>query len=150
MVTAGITTEVSVKNSRLLDNAIKKAYDKYSAKETRAGKKPMSFENWITGDSGKNLRAAFIAVKRIWVENDLLINENNPLTEEQIENESKLLAWLQSQEGKTNDAVQSVVNAVELTIEDITGQVESLPAQGQSIEGNKNNTVLEKGNVISF
>ena len=150
LVTAGITTEVSVKNSSLLDNAIKKAYDKYSAKETRAGKRPMSLEDWITGDGGKNLRAAFIAVKRIWVENDLLINPNNPLTEQEIESESKLLSWLQSQEGKTNDAVQSVVNAVDLTIEDITGQVESLPAQGESIQGNKNNTVLEKGDVISL
>lgn len=150
LVSAGITTEVSVKNSRLLDNAIKKAYDKYSAKETRAGKKPLSLENWIGSDAGKNLRAAFIAVKRIWVEDDLLINPNNPLTEEQIENESKLLAWLQSQEGKTNDEVQAVVNAVELTIEDITGQVESLPGQGEIIEGNKNNTVSEKGDVISL
>ena len=47
LITAGITVEVSVKNSRLLDNAIKKAYDKYSAKETRAGKKPMSFTSCL-------------------------------------------------------------------------------------------------------
>ena len=150
LVTAGVTTEVSVKNSSLLDNAIKKAYDKYSAMETRAGKKPMSLENWITGDGGKNLRATFIAVKRIWVENDLLINPNNPLTEQEIENETKFLPWLQSQEGKTNDLVQAVVNAVGLTIEDITGQVELLPAQGENIEGNENATVVEKGEVISL
>ena len=150
LVSAGITTQVSVKNSVLLDNAVKKAYDKYSAKETRAGKKPMSLEAWIGGDGGKNLRASFIAVKRIWVENDLLINPNNPLTEQEIESESKLLSWLQSQEGKTNDLVESVVNAVGLTIEDITGQVELLPAQGESIEGNKSATVAEKGNVISL
>jgi len=150
LVTAGITTEVSVKNSGLLDNAIKKAYDKYSGQETRAGKKPMSLENWITGDGGKNLRATFIAVKRIWVENDLLINPNNPLTEQEIENEFKFLPWLQSQEGKTNDLVQAVVNAVGLTIEDITGQVELLPEQGENIEGNKNIGVTIKGDVISL
>jgi hypothetical protein len=150
LVTAGITVEVSVKNSRLLDNAIKKAYDKYSAKETRAGKKPMSFENWITSDAGKNLRAAFIAVKRIWVEDDLLVNENNPLTEEQIENESKLLAWLQSIEGKTNPTVADVLNAVELTIEDITGQVELLPVEGANIKGDKDKKVFKRDDVISL
>jgi hypothetical protein len=146
----GITIEVSVKDSVVLDNTMKKAYAKYAAKQTAAGKKPITLDKWINSEDGKNHRAAFIAVKKIWIDNDTLVNPNNPLTEEEIETETKLIPWLQSQEGKTNDLVQNVVNALGLTIDDVTGQTELLPSEGEVVEGNKNVTILKKGNSVSL
>jgi len=146
----GINIEVSVKDSVVLDNTMKKAYAKYAAKQTAAGKKPITLDKWINSEDGKNHRAAFIAVKKIWIDNDTLINPNNPLTEAEIQSESKLIPWLQSQEGKTNDLVQNVVNALGLTIDDVTGQTELLPAEGEAVEGNKNITIVKKGNTVSL
>lgn len=145
-----ITIEVSVKDSVVLDNTMKKAYAKYAAKQTAAGKKPITLDKWINSEDGKNHRAAFIAVKKIWIDNDTLVNPNNPLTEEEIETETKLIPWLQSQEGKTNDLVQNVVNALGLTIDDVTGQTELLPSEGEVVEGNKNVTIIKKGNSVSL
>ena len=144
----GVDIEVSVKDSVVLDNSMQKAYAKYAAKETAIGKKPMPLDKWINSEDGKNLRAAFIAVKKIWIDNDKLVNPNNSLTEEEIQNESKLITWLQSQEGKTNDLVQDVVNALGLTIDDVTGQTELLPNEGESVEGNKNVTIIKRGNSV--
>ena len=146
----GITIEVSVKDSVVLDNTMKKAYARYAAKQTAAGKKPITLDKWINSEDGKNHRAAFIAVKKIWIDNDTLVNPNNPLTEEEIETETKLIPWLQSQEGKTNDLVQNVVNALGLTIDDVTGQTELLPSEGEIVEGNKNVTIIKKGNSVSL
>ena len=146
----GVDIEVSVKDSVVLDNSMQKAYAKYAAKETAIGKKPMPLDKWINSEDGKNLRAAFIAVKKIWIDNDKLVNPNNSLTEEEIQNESKLITWLQSQEGKTNDLVQGVVNALGLTIDDVTGQTELLPNEGESVEGNKNVTIIKRGNSVSL
>lgn len=146
----GITIEVSVKDSVVLDNTMQKAYARYAAKQTTAGKKPITLDKWINSQDGKNLRAAFIAVKKIWIDNDTLVNPNNPLSEEEINAETGLITWLQSQEGKTNDLVQNVVNALGLTIDDITGQTELLPNEGQAVEGNKNVTILKKGNTVSL
>ena len=146
----GINIEVSVKDSVVLDNTMKKAYAKYAAKQTAAGKKPITLDKWINSEDGKNHRAAFIAVKKIWIDNDTLVNPNNPLTEAEIQSESKLIPWLQSQEGKTNDLVQNVVNALGLTIDDVTGQTELLPNEGESVEGNKNITIVKKGNTVSL
>jgi hypothetical protein len=146
----GITIEVSVKDSVVLENTMQKAYARYAAKQTKAGKKPITLDKWINSQDGKNLRAAFIAVKKIWIDNDILVNPNNPLSEEDINAETGLITWLQSQEGKTNDLVQSVVNALGLTIDDITGQIELLPNEGQAVEGNKNVTILKKGNTVSL
>jgi hypothetical protein len=129
---------------------MQKAYAKYAAKQTAAGKKPITLDKWINSEDGKNHRAAFIAVKKIWIDNDTLVNPNSPLTEEQINNETGLIAWLQSQEGKTNDLVQNVVNALGLTIDDITGQIELLPNEGEAVEGNKNIITIKKGNAVSL
>ena len=60
----GITIEVSVKDSVVLDNTMKKAYARYAAKQTAAGKKPITLDKWINSEDGKNHRAAFIAVKK--------------------------------------------------------------------------------------
>ena len=146
----GIDVEVTVSDSAVLDNSMQKAYAKYAAKQTATGKKPMAFDKWVNSEDGKNLRVAFIAVKKIWIDNDKLINPNNPLTEAEIQSESKLIPWLQSQEGKTNDLVQNVVNALGLTIDDVTGQTELLPNEGETVEGNKNVTIVKKGNVVSL
>jgi hypothetical protein len=146
----GIDIEVTVSDSAVLDNSMQKAYAKYAAKQTATGKKPMAFDKWVNSEDGKNLRVAFIAVKKIWIDNDKLINPNNPLTEAEIQSESKLIPWLQSQEGKTNDLVQNVVNALGLTIDDVTGQTELLPNEGETVEGNKNVTIVKKGNVVSL
>ena len=146
----GITIEVSVKDSVVLENTMQKAYAKYAAKQTASGKKPITLDKWINSEDGKNHRAAFIAVKKIWIDNDTLVNPNSPLTEEQINNETGLIAWLQSQEGKTNDLVQNVVNALGLTIDDITGQTELLPNEGEAVEGNKNIITIKKGNAVSL
>jgi hypothetical protein len=146
----GINIEVSVKDSVVLENTMQKAYAKYAAKQTAAGKKPITLDKWINSEDGKNHRAAFIAVKKIWIDNDTLINPNNPLTEEEINNETGLITWLQSQEGKTNDLVQNVVNALGLTIDDVTGQTELLPNKGENVEGNKNVTIIKKGNSVSL
>jgi hypothetical protein len=146
----GINIEVSVKDSVVLDNTMKKAYAKYAAKQTASGKKPITLDKWINSEDGKNHRAAFIAVKKIWIDNDTLVNPNNPLTEAEIQSESKLIPWLQSQEGKTNDLVQNVVNALGLTIDDVTGQTELLPNEGEAVEGNKNITIVRKGNAVSL
>lgn len=145
-----IDVEVSVKDSVVLENTMKKAYAKYAVKETTAGRKPVTFDKWVNSESGKNHRAAFIAVKKIWISNDKLINPNNPLTEEEIRTEAGLIPWLQSQEGKTNDLVESVVNALGLTIDDVTGQTELLPNEGEAVEGNKNITTVKKGNTVSL
>jgi len=146
----GIDIEVTVSESVVLDNTMQKAYAKYAAKQTAIGKKPMAFDKWINSEDGKNLRAAFIAVKKIWIDNDKLVNPNNPLSEEDINAETKLITWLQSQEGKTNDLVQNIVNALGLTIDDITGQTELLPNEGENVEGNKNVIIVKKGNVVSL
>jgi hypothetical protein len=146
----GIDVEVTVTDSVVLDNTMQKAYAKYAAKQTATGKKPMAFDKWINSEDGKNLRAAFIAVKKIWIDNDKLVNPNNPLSEADINAETKMITWLQSQEGKTNDLVENIVNALGLTIDDITGQTELLPAEGQAVEGNKNVTMVKKGNVVSL
>lgn len=147
---SGIDVEVTVTDSVVLDNTMQKAYAKYAAKQTAIGKKPMAFDKWVNTEDGKNLRAAFIAVKKIWIDNDKLVNPTNPLTEADINAETKLITWLQSQEGKTNDLVQNVVNALGLTIDDITGQTELLPSEGENVEGNKNITIVKKGNVVSL
>lgn len=146
----GIDIEVTVSDSAVLDNSMQKAYAKYAAKQTATGKKPMAFDKWVNSEDGKNLRVAFIAVKKIWIDNDKLVNPNNPLKEVDINNEIGLITWLQSQEGKTNDLVQNVVNALGLTIDDITGQTELLPSEGETVEGNKNVTIVKKGNVVSL
>jgi hypothetical protein len=149
-ILGNINIEVSVKDSVVLDNTMKKAYAKYAAKQTAAGKKPITLDKWINSEDGKNHRTAFIAVKKIWIDNDTLVNPNNPLTEAEIQSESKLIPWLQSQEGKTNDLVQNVVNALGLTIDDVTGQTELLPSEGEAVEGNKNITIVKKGNAVSL
>jgi competence CoiA-like predicted nuclease len=146
----GINIEVSVKDSVVLDNTMKKAYAKYAAKQTAAGKKPITLDKWINSEDGKNHRTAFIAVKKIWIDNDTLINPNNPLTEAEIQSESKLIPWLQSQEGKTNDLVQNVVIALGLTIDDVTGQTELLPNKGEAVEGNEDVKVFERGDNVSL
>ena len=96
----GVDVEVTVTDSVVLDNTMQKAYAKYAAKQTAIGKKPMAFDKWINTEDGKNLRAAFIAVKKIWIDNDKLVNPNNLLTEADINAETKLITWLQSQEVK--------------------------------------------------
>jgi CxxC motif-containing protein len=63
-----IDIEVSVKDSVVLENTMQKAYAKYAAKQTAAGKKPITLDKWINSEDGKNIRAAFIGVKKIWID----------------------------------------------------------------------------------
>jgi len=142
--------EVSIADSAVLNNSIKKAYVRYSIKETATGKKPMSLDKWINSKNGKNHIAAFTGIKKIWIDNDKLKNINKPLTEAEIKNETGLLNWLQSLEGQENDLVAKVLNAVDLKIEDITGQIELLPAVGEPVKGNKSKIVFVRGNAVSL
>jgi alkylated DNA repair dioxygenase AlkB len=142
--------ELPAGESKVLNSILEKAYRKHSATQTYLGETPLKYEAWINSQEGQAYREAFNAIKKIWIGNDLVVNVNRPLSAEQIKNDQNLISWLRSQEGRTNDLVAEVLDKLGLPLSDISGQVEEMPEEGESVQGNKNQTLIKKGASFSL
>jgi hypothetical protein len=142
--------ELPAGESKVLNSILEKAYRKHSATQTYLGETPLKYEAWINSQEGQAYREAFNAIKKIWIGNDLVVNVNRPLSAEQIKNDQNLISWLRSQEGRTNDLVAEVLDKLGLPLSDISGQVEEMPEEGGSVQGNKNQTLIKKGASFSL
>ena len=147
----GVDIELSNVKSKLLDNALEKAYQKYSATEVDLGKVPKDYDQWIDTEQGQAFRQSYNAIKKIWIANDKTVNDSSrQLTQEQIDNDTNLVTWLNSQEGQTNDLVAQVLDKTGLVISDITGQSEEISAEGKKFKGRSNTEVIKNGGYVSL
>ncbi|MCH9712556.1 MAG: hypothetical protein K0U20_08045, partial [Proteobacteria bacterium] len=149
-ISEDIDVEVSKTITPLLSNSLKLAYEEYSAREALLNQKPLKYNEWLNSEAGKNYKEAFFVIKKAWVANDLLINADNPLTDEQIKADAGLVDWLRSEEGRNDPRVLEVLNSVNLTIDELIGQKELLPEEGSAVRGNTNEVVLRKGPNVSI
>ena len=146
-----VDIELSNIKSKLLDNALEKAYQKYSATEVDLGKVPKDYDQWIDTEQGQAFRQSYNAIKKIWIANDKTVNDSSrQLTQEQIDNDTNLVTWLNSQEGQTNDLVAQVLDKTGLVISDITGQSEEISAEGKKFKGRSNTEVTKNGGYVSL
>lgn len=149
-ISEGVGVQVPKTITPLLSNSLKLAYEEYSSRAASLNQKPLKYNEWLNSEAGKNHKEAFFTIKQLWVANDLLINADNPLTEEQIKADAGLVDWLRSEEGRNDPGVLEVLNSVNLTIDELIGQKELLPEEGSTVRGNTNEVVLRKGPNVSI
>jgi len=84
----------------------------------------------------------------VWVANDKLINPNKPLTPEEILNDGKFIQWLLSPTGgQVSPEVDLVLEKLELSMFDVTGQRETLE-EGAEIQGDVAKEVVGDPGVL--
>jgi hypothetical protein len=145
-----IDVEIPAGESKALEDVLKKAYRKYQSTQLTLGKLSVKYSEWINTPDGQAHRQAFNAIKKIWVANDMLVNPNKSLTQDQIKNDAGLLDWLRSEEGRNNDLVAQVLTKLNIPITNISGQIEALPGEGETIKGNDNVTLIKKGDNVTL
>jgi hypothetical protein len=145
-----IDVELPAGESQVLTNILEKAYRKYQSTQLTLGKLSVKYSEWINTPDGQAHRQAFNAIKKIWVADDMLVNPNKSLTQDQIKNDVGLLDWLRSEEGRTNDLVAQVLTKLNIPITNISGQIEALPGEGETIKGNDNVTLIKKGDNVTL
>ena len=139
-----VNVEVPIGESQVLTNILDEAYRRYQSNQLTLLKKSVKYKEWINTQDGQAYREAFNAIKKIWVANDKLVNDpTRQLTEEQIKNDVGLINWLRSDEGRNNDLVGEALQILKIPITYISGQNITLPAEGESLQGNNKQGLLK-------
>ena len=141
----GIEEEIAPSNSDVYKALLLTQYKNYQS--TQLNKKTLPYAEWINTESAKNFRNAFAALKNIWIANDKLINPNNSLTEEQKLDDTLFINWLSSDNGLQNNLVSDVLQKLNVSLSDVTGQTVSMEAEGESFQGNPNRQVYGQPGV---
>ena len=141
----GIEEEIAPSNSDVYKALLLTQYKNYQ--NTQLNKKTLPYAEWINTEPAKNFRNAFAALKNIWIANDKLINPNSSLTEEQKLDDSLFINWLSSDNGLQNNLVSDVLQKLDLSLLDITGQTVSMEAEGENFQGNPNRQVYGQPGV---
>ena len=141
----GIEEEIAPSNSDVYKALLLTQYKNYQS--TQLNKKTLPYAEWINTEPAKNFRNAFAALKNIWIANDKLINPNSSLTEEQKLDDTLFINWLSSDNGLQNNLVSDVLQKLNLSLLDITGQTVSMEAEGENFQGNPNRQVYGQPGV---
>ena len=141
----GIEEEIAPSNSDVYKALLLTQYKNYQ--NTQLNKKTLPYAEWINTEPAKNFRNAFAALKNIWIANDKLINPNNPLTKEQKLDDTLFINWLLSDNGLQNNLVSDVLQKLDLSLSDVTGQTVSMEAEGENFQGNPNRQVYGQPGV---
>ena len=144
----GIEEEIAPSNSDVYKDLLLIQYKNYQAGQINS--KTLPYSEWINSESAKNFRNAFSALKNIWIANDKLINPNNLLTEEQKLDDTLFINWLSSDNGLQNNLVSDVLQKLNVSLSDITGQTVLMEAEGESFQGNSSQTVFQAGPNFSI
>jgi len=130
-----------------------KLYNKYTRSEVDKNNIPLEYSKWLETTQAKNFRIAFNKLRQVWVANDMLLNENKPLTELEKLDDVKFIKWLLSDEGATNNYVDEILEKLEVNVRDITGQSEVLEKgdthEGSSIVYTSKNFIVTKDHVLN-
>ena len=143
----GVEENLPFSTSNLYNDLLDTKYNSYVAKQANLGQAPLTKDEWINKD-GKNFRTGFQALRQVWVANDKLINPNKPLTPEEILNDGKFIQWLLSPTGgQVSPEVDLVLEKLELSMFDVTGQRETLE-EGAEIQGDVAKEVVGDPGVL--
>jgi len=147
-----IDVEIPAVESEVLTSILKRAYRKYERTQAIVRKKSLKYKDWVNTKEGEAFREAYIAIKKIWINNDKeVLSADRQLTQEQINNDAGLMNWLTSLEGRNNDLVGQVLNKLNISLSDFSGQNITLSETGEKLEGNSNYKIEPdlRGSVIS-
>ena len=142
--TEGIDETLVFSNSKKYNELLVNLYNEYTFKQTAANKEVLTLDEWKNTEQAENFRNAFNKLKQVWIANDKLINEANPLTEEEILDDNKFINWLLSDEGAENDLVDTILSILNVNIADITGQSEAMNPEGNFLNGSTTEKIIKK------
>ena len=147
-----IDVEIPAGESKVLTSILKRAYRKYERTQVIIRKKSLKYKDWVNTQEGEAYREAYTAIKKIWINNDReVLSADRQLTQEQINNDAGLMNWLTSLEGRNNDLVGQVLDTLNISLSDISGQDITLSETGENLEGNSNYRIEPelRGSIIS-
>jgi len=148
-----IDVEIPAGESKVLTSILKRAYRKYERTQAIIRKKSLKYKDWVNTQEGEAYREAYTAIKKIWINNDReVLSADRQLTQEQINNDAGLMNWLTSLEGRNNDLIGQVLDTLNISFSDISGQDITISETGENLEGNTNYRIDPelRGSVISI
>jgi len=143
----GVEENLPFSTSSVYNNLLDSKYNAYVATQANLGKAPLTKDEWVNKD-GKNFRTAFQALRQVWVANDKLINPNKPLTQNEILDDTKFINWLLSPTGgQVSPEVDLVLQKLEISMFDVTGQKETIQ-DGAQVQDNIEREVVGQPGLL--
>ena len=154
---------IDIDSSRItpmLDEILRNQYRKYAAQQALLDGEPLSPEEWNNSKQAKNIKATFIAMKKVWAAGPMTADPNGnvmynkPVEKQFLETDEGFAEFLSSPDRLAQTPIlTTILNQSDLTLNDFVELEDIDVTEGEAFQGNQAQTVYKEGqtaNVIEY